>query len=159
MNFYPTVIRMLRKTRVHVVIAACVVLVLSACGSESDGDADDGTPAKSIAIRIGSTSKFDYEFELPPAEENRAFIDYSTDPGQVTVVTWGSSSCPAYPTSITWSNPTTLAIAMSEDYGDKACTADLGPNFAVIEVPPNQDGNEADAVVLNGNEIEVEITS
>src|SRR5690625_7050708 len=76
---------------------------------------------------------------MPEQETRAAHIDYSTDPAQLTLITWGSSTCPEYPTNITWSNATTLAIASSTDYGDVACTMDLVPNAAVVEVPPNQD--------------------
>lgn len=148
---------MLRTTPIRVLIAASAALALTACG-ESESDDDDSTPSESIAIDVAPTAQRTVDFELPPMEEDKAFLDYSTDPAQVTVVTWGSSTCPAFPTNISWSNPTTLAIAMSEDYGEAACTADLGPNMAVIEIPANQDGNHAETVALNGTEIEAEVT-
>jgi len=149
---------MLRSTPFRVLIAAGAALALTACGESSDNNDDDSTPSESIAIDVAPASQRTVDFELPPMEEDGAFLDYSTDPAQVTVVTWGSSTCPAFPTNISWSNPTTLAIAMSEDYGEAACTADLGPNLATIEIPANQDGNRAETVVLNGNEIEAEVT-
>lgn len=142
--------------RIWQVVGAVAILALaSACGSEEEPGADEDAPVESIAIDTSRADEANLGFEMPVQETRAAHIDYSTDPAQLTLITWGSSTCPEYPTNITWSNATTLAIASSTDYGDVACTMDLVSNAAVVEVPPNQDSSEAETVVLNGDEIEL----
>jgi len=134
-------------------VALLMLASTAACGTETE--ADDGLPAGSIAIKSYAPTETDPGFELPKSGENLAQADYSAMPATLTLITWGSSTCPEYPTSVTWSKPTTLVIATSTDYGDAACTMDLVPNAMVVEIPPSQDHNRVEAVILNGEEIEL----
>ncbi|MFC8923755.1 hypothetical protein [Cellulosimicrobium sp. NPDC057127] len=63
-------------------------------------------------------------------------------PGELVVVTWGSSSCPALPVEVTRSTtamlpptPATLRIDVSPDvWGDVPCTEDYGPSASTLTV-------------------------
>lgn len=48
---------------------------------------------------------------------------------------WGSGSCPPVPISLKASNPRTVEVTVSKDYGARACTADMAALTSVLDLP------------------------
>jgi hypothetical protein len=66
------------------------------------------------------------------------------DRATLTVITWGSSSCPPVPTSLERESAPLLQLRFAPPT-DQACTADYAPTGHIFETP---DGTSADAVRL-----------
>lgn len=145
----------MRKTMALITVAATVTL-LAGCSD------DDSTPAAdphkdSIAEDGHRADQEDLDFDIPEDEELFADLHGGANPPTLTLLTWGSSSCPAVPTHIAWAESKTLALTVQDDYGEKACTQDMTPWVSTVELPPSQDGNYVSEVIVNGEKIDFTI--
>jgi len=127
-------------------------VVLAACASESNEKAADPHP-ESIATSGARADEDNLGFTLPEEEEMIVDVRPDTYPAALTLVTWGSSACPTVPTSVSWAGPSTIVLAITSDYGDQACTADMVPWASVVELPPRKEGGEITEVRVEGKDV------
>jgi len=127
-------------------------IVLAACAGESNEKAADPHP-ESIATSGARADEDNLGFPLP--EEEEMIVDVRPDayPAELTLVTWGSSACPTVPTSVSWAGSSTIVLAITSDYGDQACTADMVPWASIVELPPRKEGGEITEVRVEGKDV------
>lgn len=123
------------------VIAACS----AAPGSIAESDVRGGLPPEAIAAvpehQVG---------DLPTVPGPVAgWLDQGT---KFAVVLSGSSSCPAFPSSIEVPSPQRIKLKV-EIRGAQACTADMAPRTYVIKTPDGVD--VASGVTLEYGEVTV----
>ena len=71
------------------------------------------------------------------------------DPGYLYVVTYGSSTCPKFPSSVEKTESGGIRITTSTDTS-RPCTMDFGPTTSTVEVPDGVVDTAPVAVALDG---------
>ena len=70
-------------------------------------------------------------------------------PGQLRIVTWASSGCPALPESVTATAHTITVTTKEFNPSGDGCTADAAPATAVVTVPAIVDQTAPTTVTIN----------
>ena len=135
-------------------VIAVVVAMLSGCATSSAPGAASSAAVTTAASTSGSapTSSVSYTKGLPPgAAPNTTFDAYAVwaEPGRLYVVTFGSSSCPKLPATVTVGNGNRLGVT-TKPTSDGPCTMDIGPTTSVVDVPPGVDDSRPVEVSIDG---------
>lgn len=73
------------------------------------------------------------------------------DPGELLVVTWGSSRCPQLPATVEVATPTAVAITTTLYLPGGPCTRDYVPTTSVLAAPEGLDETQTGEVTIDGS--------
>lgn len=90
----------------------------------------------------------------PPPQEQRPYASWG-DPGNLLVVTYGSSRCPQLPVSVDLEGPHTVLVRTEMYLPGGPCTRDRVPTTAVVAVPDGLD--ESATVVVRVDDVVTEL--
>ena len=115
---------------------AGVSLLLTACSaapaSVAESEHAGGLPAHAITAKPDSSGR-DLPYPFPTA----GWLD---DGARFAIVLAGSSSCPAFPSSIDVADPHTIKLGL-DTRGGPNCTADMAPRTYIIRTPTGIDSS------------------
>lgn len=128
-----------------VAVTAATLLLAGCTGGDAKNDYGTGSPYK---FKIASQHR-----GLPKQLKNDQFnaspaVYWSNKAKRtVTLVAYGSSSCPTVPTDLVLNGARNFRLPLKEYSG--ACTADLGPHVSVFTVPAKVSRTKAVTVTLD----------
>ena len=153
-------------TFTRVATGAAVLLsasaLLAGCGSAASPSGGTGsTPATTATTTAGGATPLEtpsavVTFTLgvpsgvtPTQDLGEAFVVWG-DPGQLEVVTYGSSTCPILPETVTYSASTGLSVKTVNSGGTRPCTMDLVPTTSTVKAPDGLADGTTAKVTIDG---------
>lgn len=119
-----------------------VALLLSGC-SKAYIERSPGVPAEATDVDLNQV-------------DPQPIIVWADDGKEWLLVTWGSTSCPSAPKSVTETGPNRFAIELAQE-GGFACTADIGPTTFRLMVPPEVNPGSPVTVDIGPGVVEQEL--
>ena len=123
--------------------------LLAGCGTATTPSA----PAPTAGSATGSTPTVSHTKGLPSSVTVTDTSGQSQvgwfGPGQMCLVTYGSSTCPRVPTSVTSAAGNRLTITTAPS-SDGPCTMDFGPTTSVVDVPQGISDTQPVQVTVDG---------
>ncbi|OAE01673.1 hypothetical protein [Arthrobacter sp. OY3WO11] len=120
-------------------ISALLTACSSAPASIAESEHVGGLPAEAITAKPGSSGG-DRAYAFPTA----GWLDGGA---RFAVVLAGSSSCPAFPSSIEVADPDTVKLGLNTRGGPN-CTADMVPRTYIIRTPSGIDSSRPAKLLL-----------
>lgn len=126
-----------------------LLAVAAGCGTASTPSA----PATTAGSATGSTPTVSHTKGLPPSititdTSGQSVVGW-LGAGQMYLVTYGSSTCPRLPTSVTAAAGNRLTITTAPT-SDGPCTMDFGPTTSVVDVPQGISDTQPVQVTVDG---------
>lgn len=128
-----------------VVLASAVVLVLAGCSH-------DDPPAATVSHHLGMAPGLTTNGQL--GSTTAAAAGWG-DPGQLLIMTEGSSGCPALPDVVTAPDTHTVVVTTRVwvPPPNDACSADLAPTTATVAIPSTIDDAAPVTVRIDSTEV------
>lgn len=136
--------------------------LLAGCGSAASPSSGSGsTPAATSATTNGGATPLEtpsavvtFTLGVPPGvaptqELGEAFVVWG-DTGHLQVVTYGSSTCPILPETVTYSAAAGLSVKTVNSGGTRPCTMDLVPTTSTVKAPDGLADGAAAKVTIDG---------
>ena len=131
--------------------ALVAVGALAGCGTSSSPGASPSSapPGSATASTPNVTATKGLPPTVTPTDTMGTSLVGWEGPGRLYVVTYGSSTCPRVPVSVTAATGNRLAIT-TKPTSDGPCTMDFGPSTSVIDAPQGLDDTMPVQVTIDG---------
>ncbi len=153
-------------------VSLSLALALTSCGSSTTPASNPGATSATAAAPTGSTPpptsgsttsstgvpvpsavltfRPGFPTPGPTPTATDSYVAWG-DKGQLLVVTFGSSGCPKFPTTVTAAAGNALTVTTAAA-SDRPCTMDFSPTTSTVAVPTGIDDTQNVQVALDGQE-------
>ncbi|MET0854527.1 MAG: hypothetical protein ABWY30_07845 [Microterricola sp.] len=132
-----------------VLLAASVVLTISACASSEGGVGSSGATVSAEEDYAGLPEGM---LGLPQNPSGEPQLYWLQDASQIGITLWGSSSCPPIVESLTQTSDNAFEATL-EEIPAKPCTRDLVPHTTVFATPKGTTPSSDVTIVLDGTSL------
>ncbi|TQN42331.1 hypothetical protein FHU33_1728 [Blastococcus colisei] len=142
-----------RAAMLGVLVVLVVLVVLAPSGCSTAPEPDEPAPEITVSVPPAVPSSPGPTFAVPPPPPP---VSWAGDGRRLSVVTYGSSSCPTGPTDFEVVGDQELRLRIDQVFPDRdPCTADMAPFSDDVDVPPGISSDQPVTVHLrygNGDE-------